>query len=461
MGQPVEHSLRGAALAVRLAGLIGQDDDGVDAALWTALLRWSGCSSTAHEAVLLFGDDVTGRARQLRGLDTAGPRATPALWKAISEGHCYVAQRLAERLSMPPSVVEAVADVYERWDGTGRPRGRSGSLISAAARVAVVAGDLDVLVRAAGPDAALQAVNDRSGTAYDPTVVSAAAEALPDWLALVEDGDVADAVLDLEPRRRAPLLTGQVGELLEVVADFADLKVPALAGHTRDVATLAAAAANGGEVPAGLVHAAGLVHDLGRAVVANPTWERPGPLSRAQGDAVRLHPWWTARCLDRVPGLATVARTAVLHHERLDASGYPRGLPATMQDGAARLLAAADVAAALRAARPHRAGLGDRLPDVLSQEVAAARLDSDAVRAVLAVTGQGSAAQARPAGLTDREVDVVRLAARGATNASAARRLGISPKTIGRHLENAYGKLGVDNRAALAYEALRLGLLSA
>jgi DNA-binding NarL/FixJ family response regulator len=86
----------------------------------------------------------------------------------------------------------------------------------------------------------------------------------------------------------------------------------------------------------------------------------------------------------------------------------------------------------------------------------------DAVTAVLAAAGHGPPPRpARPAGLTDREVEVLALVARGLTNKEVATALDISTKTAGNHLQNIYAKVGVTTRAAAAMYAMRHGLVRA
>jgi DNA-binding NarL/FixJ family response regulator len=93
-------------------------------------------------------------------------------------------------------------------------------------------------------------------------------------------------------------------------------------------------------------------------------------------------------------------------------------------------------------------------------EVRSGRLDGEAVRVVLAAAGHRAAAPAQwPGGLTNREVDVLKLLARGCTNHQIARQLGLSPKTVSNHVEHAYTKLGVSSRAAATLYVTQHGLL--
>jgi DNA-binding NarL/FixJ family response regulator len=109
--------------------------------------------------------------------------------------------------------------------------------------------------------------------------------------------------------------------------------------------------------------------------------------------------------------------------------------------------------------RPHRPPLDpDRASEELGREARAGRLDPDAVAAVLETAGQRRPrrrADLRPAGLREREVEVVRLVASGCSNPEVAERLVISRRTAEHHVQHVYAKLGVSSRAAVALFALQ------
>ena len=204
------------------------------------------------------------------------------------------------------------------------------------------------------------------------------------------------------------------------------------------------------------------MQDLGRVAVSNRVWETPGPLSWEAQERMRLHPYLSEQVLLRSPPLRPLAALAGAHHERLDGSGYYRGVDGRELTVLHQILAAADVYAAMRQPRPHRpARTAAEAADELAAEVRAGRLHPRAVSAVLAAAGEPAPQRLTrwPAGLTDREVDVLRLACRGATKQAVAAQLRISAKTVGRHLENSYAKIGVSSRAAAALYAVDEGLL--
>jgi HD-GYP domain-containing protein (c-di-GMP phosphodiesterase class II) len=232
------------------------------------------------------------------------------------------------------------------------------------------------------------------------------------------------------------------------------------------VAALVVAAAGAAGLPdahAVMLGRAALVHDVGRVGVPNGIWDRPGPLSAEQWERVRLHPYLTERVLRRCTLLSPFADAAARHHERADGSGYHRGTSGDQLDLGARLLAAADAYHARTEDRPHRPALTpEQAAAQLAADVDDARLGRVEVDAVLAAAGQPRlpVAAANPAGLTDREVEVLRLIARGRVNKQVAATLGISAKTVGHHIEHIYAKAAVTTRAGATLFAMEHGLLS-
>ena len=165
-----------------------------------------------------------------------------------------------------------------------------------------------------------------------------------------------------------------------------------------------------------LVRRAALIHDVGTIGVSAGILDKPGRLTDAERERIRTHPYLTARTFSKPAALAAIGQLAAAHHERLDGSGYPSGLTAEALPMTARLLAAADVYHALLEPRPHRpARPSDEARQVVNDEVAAGRLDGDAVRAVLDAAGHRvSGRPTRPGGLSAREVEVLRAPRRGA-----------------------------------------------
>jgi ATP/maltotriose-dependent transcriptional regulator MalT len=210
------------------------------------------------------------------------------------------------------------------------------------------------------------------------------------------------------------------------------------------------------------VRVAALLHDIGRVSVPNGIWDKPGPLNSAERERVRMHAYQGERILAQSPLLAPYAALAGRHHERLDGSGYHRGLPASALSPEARLLAAADVFHALTEERPHRPRFDPATAAALvGEEARAGRLDRASVEAVLAAAGQAFARGRGdwPAQLSEREVEVLCLVARGLSNKEIGARLFISAKTVQHHVAHVYEKTGVATRAAAALFAVEHQLL--
>jgi putative nucleotidyltransferase with HDIG domain len=485
MGLEPGEAGRAALVAVELASLAGEPDPAD--VYYTALLQHVGCTAFAYEAArMLGGDEIavkraavhTNFARPADVARTYLPNLAPsarlatrvgvagtavargrAVVQGYSRANCEVAAHTAERVGLGPRVAGALLDVYEQWDGKGGPRGLRGEAIARPARIVQVAATAALFHGVAGRDGAVRAIRVRAGHALDPGLVELAAARDGGALAVLDDvDDPVTAAVDAEPE---PVVTFDAPPALERICrafgEVVDIKTPLHHGHCTGVATLAAAAAERAGVPVDEVRRAALVHDLGRAAVPNGVWERAGPLTWAEQERVRLHAYHSERVLVRCGPLAPLARTAGAHHERLDGSGYHRSVNARSLGAADRLLAAADVYRALTEHRAHRpARSPEAAATVLAEEAQSGRLDADAVRAVIEAAG-GSAAPVRaprPDGLTERQVEVLRLVARGLSNPAIAERLVISRRTAEHHVQDVYARIGVSSRAAAALYAL-------
>ena len=158
-------------------------------------------------------------------------------------------------------------------------------------------------------------------------------------------------------------------------------------------------------------------------VVSGPGLSQTPPETAIQWEQVRLHPYHTERILSRSTALEPLARVAGMHHERQDGSGYHHGASGAQLPTLARLLAAADAYQAMTQDRPYRPALA---PDAAARELEAAtragRHDPECARAVLQAAGQRPSRSRSPwpAGLSDREVEVLRLVAHGLSNRQIA-----------------------------------------
>jgi HD-GYP domain-containing protein (c-di-GMP phosphodiesterase class II)/DNA-binding CsgD family transcriptional regulator len=486
-GQPLDHIVRSCAIASLLSERLALSADEQAATYWVSLLMISGCSAVSFEMSRLFGDDIDLRgagyhlgpstleqARFLFGraggvsrgktrvrLELLGKRLRPFLDAILS--HCSVNARLAERLGLGVDVRDALTKSFAQWNGKGIPEGIGGTDIPMPVRIGALADLVEVAWREHGADGAIEVAKAWRGISLDPELVDAWCAAAPELLAAVHGDAARDIVSSAAPNRALSPVELDAG--LELIADYADLKSPWFTGHSRAVADRTEGAARALGLPdaeAVRGRRAALLHDIGRTSVPNSIWDKPGPLDADEWERVRLHAHFTDRILRRGDGLATLAPIASSAHERADGAGYPRGIAGETIPLLGRILAAADRFQAMREERPHRPALDAASAGRELRRMALdGELDAAAVEAVLSDTGPSRRPRpSGPAGLTRREIQVLVLAARGATTRQIARRLGIAPKTVGNHIEHIYAKVGISSRAEAAMFAMQQGLVS-
>jgi HD-GYP domain-containing protein (c-di-GMP phosphodiesterase class II) len=302
------------------------------------------------------------------------------------------------------------------------------------------------------------------GSQFDPALARVLRERGARLLDGLEGIQAWNAVVDAEPALAVVLSDEQFDAALLAIANFIDLKSPYMLGHSAAVANLTAAAANTLGLPAAEVRTlrrAGLVHAFGRLGISNSIWDKRGALGTGEWERVRMQPYFTDRMLNQSPALAPLAAMVAHYRERLDGSGYPRGLSGAAISRPGRILAAADVYQALREPRPHRsAHSAEEAARITREEARRGRLDHDIVEAVLSAAGHRTRQRRDgPAGLTARELEVLRLLARGLSTKQIAERLVVSPKTAGNHIEHIYSKINAKNRVGASLFAVEHGLL--
>jgi HD-GYP domain-containing protein (c-di-GMP phosphodiesterase class II) len=475
---------------MRLADRLGVDAETASHTYYACLLFYVGCTAGAETATELFGDERAltmyagpvrfgSRTQMMGGIVRAiAPPGQPVVVRAVRlvtrlpkaarafpgqvATFCQVAQMLTDRLGLPPSIKPLFAHFAERWDGKGDPAGARGEEIPLAVRITHVARDVALQRMVGGDEHAVDVVSERAGGAFDPSVAACLARDWREILALDAEEATWDRVLASEPPRQLILEGEPIDAALKAMGSFADLTSRYLVGHSGGVANLAETAARRLRLAAddvARVRRAALVHDLGRVAVPVRIWQKAGPLTPGEREQVRLHAYHSERILARSAFLVSLGAIAGMHHERLDGSGYHRGSPGAALSLSARLIAAADAYYAMTEPRPHRAAFtGAQAAERLRDEARAGRLDPDAAAAVVEAAGHPQRRVERPAGLTEREAQVVGLLARGAQTKQVAHALGISVKTADRHVQNAYRKIGVSTRAAAAVFAMEHGL---
>ena len=489
-GQPMEHVLRQCLIALRLADHAGLSEQDRVAVYYTALLVNVGCHSDAHEQAKWFGDDIKLKSGKYAH-DFGSLRGTLATMRLVGAGnpplhrfrvglefalsghrqldgmisqHARLARALAEQLELPGQVREAVGAAYEQWDGRGWPGDLRGEAVPAAARMAQFAEFLEVAHRVGGTQAATALARRQAGKQFDPALAALVCARAEEIFGGLEAIPAWQTVIDAEPALAVELSEAQLDSALAAIANFVDLKSPFTLGHSVAVADLAGGAGHRLGLPREevlVLRRAGLVHGFGRLGVSNAIWDRPGPLSAGEWERIRMYPYLTERMLHQSAALAPLGEMAVQHRERLDGSGYPRGLSGGAISRPARVLGAADAYQSMREPRPHRPArpAGEAAAE-MQAAVRTGRLDGAAVDAVLEAAGHRLPRRREaPSGLTAREIEVLILLARGMSNKQIAERLVITPKTAGNHVEHIYAKIDASNRAAAAMFAVQHGLL--
>ena len=491
MGTPDGEAARACVLASELAVKMGLPSDAIADVYYTTLLKHLGCTATAHEEAAHLGGDELATRPLISRTDEARPSELLSLLRTIGADRsplergrivlgtitgmrwgievqravCEVASVVAERLGMTPTVRSSLAQGFERWDGRGQPNQIKGDAIELPARFAHLATRALAFHELGGADVAIASVRDSRGGWLDPELVSAFEQYGPTLLEQIDEGDPLEAALRVEPQ---PWRTVEPRGVLEVArgfADMADLKSSFTLGHSPAVAQLVrdtAPRVGLSDSERADLEIAALLHDIGRVGVPSGVWEKGSRLTASDWERVRLHAYYSERTLVRSSQLAHLAPLVGMHHERLDGSGYHRGSRAPEISLASRLLAAADTYQAKTQSRPHRPALSpDAAADAIVREAAEGRLDPDVVAAIAEVA-QGRVrrvARSAPAGLTDREVEVLRLVAEGCSNREIADRLVISTRTAEHHVQHIYEKIGLSTRAGATMFALQHELL--
>ncbi len=490
IGVPLEYGLHSTLLAMRLADRLNVDVATATQTYYACQLFYVGCTANADVAAELFGADDAltkyaapsrfgSRAEMTAGFlrAVAPPSGAPIaragqlarglprvarVFKHQIAAFCEVATMLTGRLGVHSSVGGLFAHVAERWDGKGEPGRARSDEIPLPMRIVHVARDAAFQRMLGGADRAASVIRRRAGHAFDPDVVAALADDAAGLIA-IDAASAWDETLAREPRPHTLLKGESIDTALAAMGHFSDLVSPYFVGHSTGVAVLAMNAARRCRFDIAdvtTIRRAALVHDIGRVAVPARIWQQRGPLTPDDWEKVRLHPYQTERILHRSAFLAALAGLAGTHHERCDGSGYHRGTAAAGLTPLARLLAAADAYQTKIEPRPHRQPLTPaQAAEALTGEVHAGRLDAFAVRAVLEAAGQRTPRLERPAGLTQRETEVIGLLARGLQTKQIARVLGISVKTADNRIQNVYGKIGVSTRAAAALFAMQHGLV--
>lgn len=409
------HALRTTLVGMTLGAAVGLDPQQRSALFYALLLKDAGCSANAARMTWLFSADDRHLKRTGRRQDWADKKATrsyamreigggmPVHRKALALLHtvksgrfaddlvisrCERGAEIARMLEVPDASAQAISCLEERWDGLGRPLGLAGEEIPLVGRLLLLAQNVEIAWADGGPDTALELVRARRGTWFDPALADALLRLGPDaplWADL-RDVDLARIVAEHEPEELVLTLDdARLDRAAQAFARVIDAKSPFTYAHSTRVADLAVALADACGLPAEErrdLYRAGLLHDLGKLGISNRVLDKPGRLDDEEMRLVRLHPALSRQILRRAPCFRPIADLAANHHEKLDGSGYHRGVPSAHLPAADRLLAVADVYEAVTAYRPYRSPMTPQEARALLERDAGVTMCATAVEAL-------------------------------------------------------------------------------
>ncbi len=413
-GQLPGHALRTCFLAMHLADDLGLGTADRAALFYGAFLKDAGCSSNAAAISRIFGaDDIEAKRRQstiessllayaaftIRTIPNTEPlprrlRRIIALGirgqrehREIEQLRCERGAAIARKAGFDDDVAGAILDLHEHWDGGGDPRGLRGAEIHPLARILAACQGLDIFLTMQGRERAIAVMTERVGTWYDPDIAEALLEACAvGRLEELAAPDLIGRTMALEPGTQIRTSDdADVDRIAQAFADIVDAKSPFTGTHSSRVADVAEGLAARLGLPAPEVvnvRRAGLLHDLGKLGVPNTVLDKPGRLDGSEMEVIRRHPELTLRILDTIPTFADVAELAACHHERLDGTGYFRGMTAPELVLGARIVAVADVFEALTADRPYRAAMPVEAALAIMRESAGEHLAADVIEAL-------------------------------------------------------------------------------
>lgn len=205
--------------------------------------------------------------------------------------------------------------------------------------------------------------------------------------------DITRSVSLMEPADRMIVATPEWLDLTaHAFARIIDAKSPFTFRHSEGVARAAVKIGEQVGLPDEAVHdlmRAGLLHDIGKLGVSNRILDKPGPLTDDEFAMVKRHPWLTYGVLTRVAPFRGIADTAANHHERLDGSGYHRGVTGEHLTQPARILAVADIFDALSQDRPYREAMPmEKVLGIIEKE-SREKLSPESVEALRELVSKG------------------------------------------------------------------------
>jgi HD-GYP domain-containing protein (c-di-GMP phosphodiesterase class II) len=389
-GQPAGHCIRACWIGTHIGQAIGLRGKELDELYYTVLLKDLGCSSNAARVAQIYLTDDLALKRDFKLVGTGvrdilgfvlhqtGRTASPGkrvaavanvlrngsrLVREVIETRCTRGADIARQLRFSEPVASGIYSLDEHWDGSGQPVQLSGHAIPLYSRIALLAQIVDVFRTDAGPEAAIAEARRRSGSWFDPELVSALERVArkPGFWRDLASPTIEYKLLSLPPAQRGVVVDENfLDTIAAAFGSIVDAKSPFTGGHSHRVAGYVDAIAERvGVLPnrRGWLHRGALLHDIGKLGISNALLDKPGPLTPAEWVVMRRHAAHTHEILERVSCLRDLAPVAAAHHERLDGTGYPLQLGAERITLETRIITICDFYDALTADRPYRAAL--------------------------------------------------------------------------------------------------------
>jgi putative nucleotidyltransferase with HDIG domain len=378
-GQSVGHTVRTTIIGMRIAEELDLSAFDRVALYGALLLKDSGSSGQSRVAEVVGADEPQRRRITLtpayaltaiKSVSGDSLRAMAALFRrskrALPHGMLSRAERgesMALRMGFSTATADAIRHIDEHWDGTGMPDARVGHEIPLFSRIILVAQTLDAFHMQRGLAAAMRMLREKSGNWFDPQVVRIARSFREDavWWESLQSPDATAMAVAVEPQQHTRFVDDRgLDEVARAFAEIIDAKSSYTYQHSTNVAKYARATAfelGFEKRDVAVLNRAALLHDVGKLGISSSILDKAGPMTDDERAEMQRHPLYTWEILQRVGAFAGFARTAALHHEKLDGTGYPWGVKAEDLDVPARILCVADIYEALTANRPYRAGL--------------------------------------------------------------------------------------------------------
>jgi HD-GYP domain-containing protein (c-di-GMP phosphodiesterase class II) len=422
-GQSPGHCVRSCWVGMHIGRAAGLSDEQLWELYYVLLLKDLGCSSNAARICELYltddrdfkrdwklvGDSlpqVLGFVLKHTGLKAGLAERFRSVMRIVRDGReledefvmtrCQRGAEIARLLRFPEGVSAGIYSLDEHFNGKGKPARAKGEDIPLYSRIALMAQVIDVFNTESGRESAMKEVRSRSGQWFDPRLVAAMEEvALADafWQTLGSP-DVERAVVGLQAEaldQQHVLDDDYLDDIATAFGQVVDAKSPYTSGHSARVALYTDMIAES----LGLSMArrrwlkrGALLHDVGKLGVSNSVLDKAGALDPEEWQAVKEHAYYTETILGSIGAFRELATIAGAHHERLDGTGYPRGLSGDEIAIETRIITTADIFDAITAERPYRGAIP--IPQALEimRKTVGTALDADCFAALVRAVEQ-------------------------------------------------------------------------